>query len=139
MPNSRIYHLVPLSQLGSGLTEESYTPQRFDLDGFVHCAETPVTTVAVANDYFSDLSEPLVVLDIDSLQLSAPLKFEAPAPLPGGEAHLKMASLFPHVYGPIDIGAIQAVAVLQLNHNQYVWPAEFQSLATFLERSVTTE
>ncbi len=139
MPNSRIYHLVPVSQLRSGLTESSYTPQRFALDGFVHCTETPVTSVAVANDYFSDLNEPLAVLEIDPLGLSAPLKFEAPAPLPGGDAHLKMASLFPHVYGPIDLGAIQSVALLLQRNNQYVWPSEFHPLATFLARHLATE
>jgi uncharacterized protein len=139
MPNSRIYHLAPISELRSGLTEVVYTPQRFTLDGFVHCAETPVTTVAVANDYFGNLKEPLVVLGIDPLQLSAPLKFEAPAPLLGGETHLKKASLFPHIYGPIEIEAIQAAAMLLRVHEQYQWPSEFYSLATFMEQQDTSD
>jgi uncharacterized protein len=137
MPNSRIYHLASLSELRSGLTEVAYTPQRFALDGFVHCAETPVTTVAVANDYFGNLKEPLVVLEIDPLKLNAPLKFEAPAPLLGGETHLKMASLFPHIYGPIAIGAIQAAALLLRMNDQYQWPSEFHSLTAFMERQVS--
>ncbi|PZD74858.1 hypothetical protein C1752_00642 [Acaryochloris thomasi RCC1774] len=138
MPNSRIYHLAPVSELQSGLTEVSYKPQRFALDGFVHCAETPVTTVAVANDYFASLKEPLAVLEIDPLRLTAPLKFEAPAPLPGGDAHLKMASLFPHIYGPIDVGAIQSAALLVRMNNHYVWPSAFHSLPNFMEQHGAT-
>ncbi|MEO0375421.1 MAG: DUF952 domain-containing protein [Cyanobacteria bacterium P01_A01_bin.17] len=139
MPNSYIYHLASVSELQSGLTEVSYTPQRFALDGFVHCAETPSTTVAVANDYFSSLNEPLAVLEIDPLRLTVPLKFEAPAPLPGGDAHLKMAALFPHVYGPIDIGAIQSAALLLRTNGQYEWPSDFLPLPNFMEQHGTTE
>ncbi len=137
MPQTVIYHLVPLSELRSRLVEGQYTPQRFAQDGFVHCAETPVTTVAVANDYFADLAEPLAVLKIDPLQLSAPVKFEAPAPLPGGDVHLKTASLFPHIYGPIEIGAITSAALLQWTDNQYAWPDEFHALAILMDPSIT--
>lgn len=135
MPLNAIYHLVPVSELRAGIAEVWYTPPRFAIDGFVHCAETPITTVAVANDYFAGLDEPLVVLEINPLRLSAPLKFEAPAPLPGGTAHLATASLFPHVYGPIDLEAIQSAAVLLWVEDHYGWPAEFYPLASVLERA----
>ncbi|MGB7414478.1 MAG: DUF952 domain-containing protein [Thermosynechococcaceae cyanobacterium] len=134
MSPTSIYHLVPVSQLKTGIEDAVYTPQRFSLDGFVHCAETPITTVAVANDYFASLDEPLAVLEINPLRLSAPLKFEAPAPLSGGTAHLRTASLFPHVYGPIDLVAIQAAAVLLQVDSQYVWPSDFCDLKAFLQQ-----
>ena len=133
MSNTVIYHLVPLSELQSRLIDGEYTPQRFAIDGFVHCAETPVTTVAVANDYFADLAEPLAILKIDPLLLNAPVKFEAPAPLPGGDAHLKTAALFPHIYGPIEAGAITGAALLHRTGEQYTWPNEFYPLPAILD------
>lgn len=135
MPDrSSIYHLVPVSELQTGLTEAIYTPQRFAIDGFVHCADTPATTIAVANDYFAALTEPLSVLEVNPGLLSVPLKFEAPAPLPGGRAHLDMTSLFPHVYGPIDVKAIVAAGLMLQIDGQYVWPTAFHPLTTFLEQ-----
>ncbi|MGF1602981.1 MAG: DUF952 domain-containing protein [Thermosynechococcaceae cyanobacterium] len=134
MSPTSIYHLVPASQLKAGIEGAVYMPQRFALDGFVHCAESPITTVAVANDYFATLDEPLAVLEIDPLRLSAPLKFEAPAPLSGGTAHLKMASLFPHVYGPIDRAAIRSAAVLRQVDDQYIWPSDFCDLTALLQQ-----
>lgn len=139
MSNSYIYHLCPVSQLRPGLTDKSYIPERFALNGFVHCAETPVTTVAVANDYFGNLKEPLAVLAIDPLRLSVPLKFEAPAPLSGGDAHLKMASLFPHIYGPINVAAIESATLLPQREGQYMWPSDFLPFAVFVEQHATAE
>ena len=79
-----IYHLAPASELHAGCTRDRYAPARLAEDGFVHCAGTPEVALAVADDYFADLDEPLAVLEIDPAALQAELRFEAPAPLPGG-------------------------------------------------------
>jgi uncharacterized protein (DUF952 family) len=127
-----VYHLTPRSEFLGGIEGEAYSPPRLALDGFVHCATREVT-LSVARDYFAGLAEPLLVLGIEPGRLRAELRYEAPAPIAGGgTAHLAEASLFPHVYGPIDLIAISGVGVLARDGDAYVWPARLVSLAGFL-------
>ena len=132
-----IFHLVPARELPGGVTPRRYTPRHLAEDGFVHCAGSPEVALAVASDYFGDLGpdEPLVVLAIDPGRLSAPLRFEAPAPRPGAAPrHLALAASFPHVYGPIDLPAIRGAGVLARDGTGYRWPERFEALDSLLAR-----
>lgn len=130
-----IYHLAPESELRAGCGERVHRPSRLPRDGFVHCAGSPAVALSVARDYFADLDEPLWVLEIDPTRLRSPLRFEAPAPLPGGgRAHLREAARFPHVYGPLDRDAIVALGRLRRRGDGFAWPARFESLAAVLAR-----
>ena len=120
---SAIHHIVPRAELESGLGVRGYTPARFAIDGFVHCTSEPAVTLCVARDYFAGHEGDLLVLRIDPASLTSEVRYEAPAPLAGGRAHLVEARLFPHVYGPIDRAAIVAVAVLGAT-----WPTVWRSL-----------
>lgn len=116
------------------MTSTSYSPARLDPDGFVHCAGSPAVALAVAADYFSDLEQTLYVLVIDPTRLTAPLHFEAPAPIPGGgRDHLDEATTFPHVYGPIDRAAIVEGGVLRKRGGSYNWPERVCDLEELLE------
>jgi uncharacterized protein (DUF952 family) len=124
-----IYHLAPASELRAGITASAYSPARLGEDGFVHCTGTAVVALAVAADYFASLDEALYVLAIDPAKLTAPLRFEAPAPIPGGgRDHLDEAVTFPHVYGPIDREAIVEAAALIKRGDGYDWPERMSSL-----------
>jgi len=128
-----IYHLLPASELLAGCIYGSYRPRRFSQDGFVHCSESAATTLAVAEDYFAALAEPLFVLAIEVAKLSAEVRFEAAAPLPGtGRVHLETAAHFPHVYGAIERGAIRGVGRLERQEDRYAWPEKFHSLEAAL-------
>jgi uncharacterized protein (DUF952 family) len=128
-----IYHLCPASELRTGCTAASHTPARLPVDGFVHCAGTPAVTVAVAADYFASLDEDLYVLRIDPAKLTAPVRFEAAAPIEGGgRDHLARADRFPHVYGPIDRVAIVDAGRLERAGSGFAWPERFEPLATVL-------
>jgi uncharacterized protein (DUF952 family) len=54
----------------------------------------------------------LVLLVIDPTQLSAPLVYAPPAPLPSHAPKPADGDLYPHCYGPIDLAAI--VDVIEL-------------------------
>ncbi len=128
-PAARIYHLAPRGELLAGRSRGRYFPARWQQDGFVHCAGDLGTLVAVANDYFGALEEPLVALEIDPARLSAPVRFEAPAPLPGaGGSHLESAARFPHVYGPIELDAVTGAAVVPREAGRYRVPSAFLPL-----------
>lgn len=74
------------STLGRSLREE----------GFVHCSHADQWQ-QVRDTVFADVTEPLVLLTIDTEALDAPVVEEAPAG--GGEAH-------PHVYGAVPVTAV---------------------------------
>ena len=63
--------------------------------------------LAVANRFYADRDEELVVWEIDEDALAAEVRWEAPdpAPPPGAPAGV----LFPHVYGPIELAAVVGV------------------------------
>jgi uncharacterized protein (DUF952 family) len=65
--------------------------------GFIHCSLRHQLR-AVAESIYGDADD-LVVLVIDSTRLTAPLRYEAPAP--GAEP-------YPHIYGPLSTDAVTA-------------------------------
>jgi len=68
--------------------------------GFIHCS-TPEQLVGTANRFYADL-EQLVVLTIDPALVPSPIVFEPPAP--------DATTLFPHIYGPLPIAAVNRAA-----------------------------
>jgi len=127
-----IYHLAVESELRARLPALFYRPANLEADGFVHCA-LEASVVAVANDYYAELSEPLLLLEIDPTRLVAETRYEAAAPIAGGgTAHLESALHFPHVYGPIDSAAILRIGTLEKGPDGYEWPRSFETLGAFL-------
>ena len=76
------------------------------IEGFAHCS-TEHQMVDVANKYYRGTRD-MVLLNIDPDKLTSPLKFEPPAHLDGSPA-LPHEPLFPHIYGPINLGAVSEV------------------------------
>jgi len=127
-----IYHNVLESDFLAQLEGPAYLPPDLCIDGFVHCA-LEASVVPVANDYYLQASGRLLVLEIDPTRLASQTRYEAAAPsVSGGSSHLASASLFPHVYGPIDMAAITGVGVLGKNVRGYEWPRGFMPLDLFL-------
>jgi predicted cupin superfamily sugar epimerase/uncharacterized protein (DUF952 family) len=101
-----IWHLLPLPRwqsAGSGV----FVPGTEDAAPFVHASPDEPVTLAVANDRFTDSPEPLVALALDESRLAAPVRREPadPAPPPGTAS----GTLFPHVYGPLEMSAVTEV------------------------------
>ncbi|MEM7016925.1 MAG: DUF952 domain-containing protein [Pseudomonadota bacterium] len=133
--NTPIYHIVTEPDFLSRHDGEIYRPANLPQDGFVHCS-SQASAVPVANDYYTDVEGRLLLLEIAPAQLTAETKYEAPAPIPGGGTdHLKTATQFPHVYGPIELKAITRVGVLNKRAAGYAWPTYFESLQDFLSNS----
>jgi len=65
-------------------------------EGFIHCS-TREQMEATANRFYGDLDQ-LVVLTIDPELVPSPIVFEPPAP--------GIDLLFPHIYGPLPIVAV---------------------------------
>ena len=150
-----IYHVVPLASLRRALAratacetgtakggedalraDEAYAPPSLATEGFVHCAGSRRTALAVARDLFAGCREPVVCLVIQTGRLGVPVRFEAPAPVPArGKTHLATATTFPHVYGPVDRRAICGAGILIRRGGRgpgFAWPERLQSLEVLL-------
>ena len=112
LENSAIYHLVSATYYQHQPTTQPYRPATFAQEGFIHCTADLTILLQVANAYFADLSEPLLVLVIDPRQLTASLKFEPPVSpshtttTPTYATAAETELLFPHIYGPLNREAI---------------------------------
>jgi uncharacterized protein (DUF952 family) len=80
-----------------------YRPLSLDSDGFIHCS-TLEQTVETANQFYF-AQEGLILLCVDTSKLEAEVKYEAPAAVGDQRA----ASLFPHIYGPLNVSAVTQV------------------------------
>jgi uncharacterized protein (DUF952 family) len=128
----KIYHLVPEPALRAQLDRSIYRPAALADDGFVHCS-LRASLLPVANGYFAQAPQPPLVLELDVERLTAEVRFEDAAPVAGGGGvHLESATVFPHVYGPIDRAAITGVGALGRDGSGYRWPECFESLERFI-------
>jgi uncharacterized protein len=95
-----IFHLTTAAELASAQAGGVLAPASLDSQGFAH-ASYRHQLVTVANAVFADRAE-LVVLELDPGRLSAPVRAEPPDPeMPP----VNTDSLFPHVYGPLELDA----------------------------------
>jgi uncharacterized protein (DUF952 family) len=137
MTSEPIYHIVTQADFRSCSDGQRYVPGDFGATGFVHCA-LEASVLPVANDYYSAVSEPLLLLRIDPDRLTSETKYEAASPSPdagaspspdAGASHLATSPVFPHVYGPIDLAAIDGVGLLRKGRHGWEWPAAFTPIA----------
>lgn len=114
-PPLPIYHLTPLRDFEAQAQDQPYLPAAFDQEGFIHCTAGAEMLLRVANVFFSDIDEPLLVLEIDPARLTAPLKFEPPASPQATESDFtpEPGTLFPHIYGVLNREAIAATFLLR--------------------------
>jgi uncharacterized protein (DUF952 family) len=129
-----IYHLVTERDFHSLTKDNVYVPALFAQDGFIHCTGEPATLLSVANDYFADVVEAVLVLVIEVDRVAAEVKFEPPAPISGGgTSHVQEGLLFPHIYGPLNLDAVAGVGVLRQEDRQFCWPEDFVSVAEYIQ------
>jgi uncharacterized protein (DUF952 family) len=126
-----IFHLTPATYYQHQPQDQPYHPAAFAQEGFIHCTAGVEKLIQVANYYFANLTDDLLVLEIDPAQLTAPLIFEPPILAPSGPADRKREYaaepevLFPHVYGPLNRQAIIRCFALQRDSTgQWQMPQE---------------
>jgi uncharacterized protein (DUF952 family) len=123
-----IYHLVTESDFRKSTEQGAYSPDSLSTDGFVHCAFKD-SVVPLANTYFSQVADTVLVLAIDRDLLSAEVRYEQAKPVEGGRTdQFTTSDVFPHVYGPIDGDAVKGVGRLRHDTNGYIWPTHFEPI-----------
>jgi glutathione S-transferase len=100
-----IFHLALPDDWAGAFTDGVYliSTRGMTLDevGFIHCS-TRDQMVDTANRFYGDV-EQLVVLTIDPALVPSPIVYEPPAP--------DVDKLFPHIYGPLPVAAVNHAAM----------------------------
>ncbi|MDQ3655963.1 MAG: DUF952 domain-containing protein, partial [Chloroflexota bacterium] len=76
---------------------DTYAPERFEEEGFVHCTDGEENLLGVANNFYRNDPRPHVVLVLDVARLRSPVRYDDPG------------QIYPHIYGPINLDAVVEV------------------------------
>ena len=103
----RIFHIATLADWAAAQESGAYTTSTrgvtLEQQGYIHASRADqVAQVRAA--FYADVTEPLVLLEIDPDLLDVPVVEEPPAP--------GVAETFPHVYGAIPPAAVVDVRPL---------------------------
>jgi uncharacterized protein len=97
----RTLHLTPLEVWRAQQFLESYQPEAFEVDGFIHCTDDMDELMSVGNRFYGSDLRKYVALTINCDRVSVPVIYE------------DIDQKFPHIYGPLDIRAIERVRPVQ--------------------------
>ena len=107
-PVSRIYHIATRSDWEQARRDGVYTTstagRTLAQEGFIHASQA-AQVAGVANAYYRDSPDELVVLVIDAGLVRVPVRYED---VPGADADAP----FPHIYGPLNTDAVLAARAL---------------------------
>ena len=114
-----VFHICSRHALDDARRHGAYRADSLGHEGFIHLSRAH-QVLPTARAYFAGVPD-LVVLLIDPTQLSAPLVYEPPAPLPSHAPKPADGDLYPHCYGPIDLAAIvDVIELAQYSNEAYV-------------------
>ncbi len=109
-----ILHIVNRQKWEAAKAVGPYRGDTLDSEGFIHCCATALQMDRVANKYYRDQAN-MVLLHIDTDRLTSKLVYESPksgATVQGQDASAAMdyrSEQFPHIYGPLNIDAVNDV------------------------------
>jgi uncharacterized protein (DUF952 family) len=93
----RLFHITSSTEWEAARATGEYRPQGFAREGFIHCSYAE-QVIRTANKFYKGVDD-LVLLEIDPSKLTCRIIEEN---LEGG------SELFPHVYGPLPVSAVEA-------------------------------
>lgn len=117
-----IYHILTVNDWRTAYERGHYSPPSLTTEGFIHFSQAH-QVLAVANTFYHNAVD-LVLLAVDPARLSAPLRYEPPAPLGFPPADVPTKGLFPHLYGPLNLEAIVMVWPLLRGQDGFRLPFE---------------
>ena len=113
-----ILHITTRRVWEAAAAAGEYRAPSLDTEGFIHCS-LPTQVAHVADWFYRDVPD-LVLLCIDPGRLTSKLMWEASSDGFAGE--------FPHVYGPIPVGAVRAVVPWARGDDGFALPMEVRAL-----------
>jgi len=110
--NLFIYHIADFSVWEqTHQNQKEYAPDSLEKEGFIHTSHAQQLAF-VRNSGLFTADKTWVVLTIDPLKVNAEIRYEAGVRLPGMSEAQSQHSLFPHIYGPLNLDAVVSVEPL---------------------------
>lgn len=107
-----IYHIADLSIWEQARqSQQEYAPASLEKEGFIHASDAQQLAF-VRNSGLFTADKTWVVLTIDPLKVNVEIRYEPGARLPGMREAPSQHSLFPHIYGPLNLDAVVSAAPL---------------------------
>jgi uncharacterized protein (DUF952 family) len=91
------FHLVPVEVWTGADPTVDYQAAGYGREGFIHCTDGVEALGATFDRHYGSDPRPFLALTIDLDVLAVPWRFDVPG------------SPYPHIYGPVQRGAITAV------------------------------
>ncbi|MDJ0578637.1 DUF952 domain-containing protein [Crocosphaera sp.] len=106
-----IFHITTLENWQKAQLENEYKSTSLEKERFIHCS-TQSQIITIANTFYRDY-EQLIVLEINPNKLLAEVKWESPVhPNPNLDHNINDTEKFPHVYGTINLDAVEKIIYL---------------------------
>ncbi|MGK7939971.1 MAG: DUF952 domain-containing protein [Crocosphaera sp.] len=109
-----IFHITTPETWQKAKQNKVYKCDSLETEGFIHCA-TKSQVLTIANTFYSNY-EQLIILIINPDKLLAKLQWESPIhPNPNLAENIDDSQKFPHIYGVINLDAIEEIIQLCKN------------------------
>lgn len=95
------YHMSPAEVWEAQKGNDSYLPETFDQDGFIHATNGLDKLSWVGNEFYTEDARPHVVLVLDVSRITSPVRYDDPD------------EFFPHIYGPLNTESIVGKLTVQ--------------------------
>ena len=102
---ANLYHIIKKDEWLKVKNQDEYSPESLKSDGFIHCSKTD-QFIMIANSLYKHQKNIVVLKIIESL-IKPKVKFEPPLEAP------KSGLIFPHIYGPLNLDAVDKVLDLK--------------------------
>ncbi|MCX7753717.1 MAG: DUF952 domain-containing protein [Anaerolineales bacterium] len=112
---SRIYHITTRTAWQDAERNGEYRPSSLAHEGFIHFSQRH-QILEVAHAFYRGQNG-LVLLSVETEHLKAELRYEPPLHPAGSDLPPVSSSLFPHLYGPLNLSAVLAVVDLPPDEN----------------------
>jgi uncharacterized protein (DUF952 family) len=109
-----ILHITTRKEWDKAQLQGEYIAPSLTSEGFIHCS-TLKQAADTANIFFR-VQNGLALLCIDENNLESECRYEGPTG--GGPQDPDVDSLFPHIYGPINISAVIKVVDFPANEDE---------------------
>lgn len=101
MESEFIYHVTTKKAWDAAQAKQSYVPDDFEKDGFIHCS-IDKQVEGVLERFYQGQTD-LVKLKIEKAKVQRPVLFELAQDLD---------EMFPHIYGPLNLDSVVDVSVI---------------------------
>ncbi|MDJ0662675.1 MAG: DUF952 domain-containing protein [Crocosphaera sp.] len=111
-----IFHITTSETWKKAKLNQEYKCDSLDTEGFIHCS-TQSQILTIANTFYKQYDQ-IILLEINPDKLLAELKWEAPVhPKSNVKHNIDEQEKFPHIYGVINLDAVEKVIYLCKNKN----------------------